>query len=488
MSCFFTWWYSHDLIEIFCRSITDMIPYGDGSDRVVVTFQTGVIVLFENHPEVQNFTVFFDIKDRVAYDDPSELGLFGLAFHPRYRENGYVYVKYTPNGNLDIISRWTKSAEGDFIDMTTEKVLFSLPKEDIMHHGGAPLFGPDGMLYVATGDGIHFAKCYRPSNPAPLLDNLLGKMLRVDVDREEGGKPYAIPADNPFVGQPGAMGEIWAYGIRNPWKFTFDPPTKMIWLADVGYALWEEINIMQQGRDYGWHGREGTHCFYPKPNGTDDTNCPMRPRETLPILDYPHTKEQCKTTPCLYGRAITGGFVYRGTRVPSLSGVYLFSDYDVGTFWMLTPDVSNPYRNTVRRLNPLYPGGKYNHTMRSATFGIDQNAEIYITNWEYPDIFKFARELSPPPIPPPLPPKAWDSAPLWGDNPVPPEPSPAERPSAGPIWPNSTTPNTSPFSLAPQFFDPPFGQRSPVGLQNGASFVKASVIVAVFAAIVSVMC
>lgn len=438
-----------------------MIPYGDGSDRLVVTFQTGVVVLFENAPDVQNYTIFMNMNERVAYDDPSELGLMGVAFHPQYRSNGFVFVKYTPRGNLDIVSRFKKADTAEMVNLASEKIFLSLPKEDIMHHGGAPIFGPDDMLYIGTGEGVHFAKCYRAENPAPLLTNLLGKMLRIDVDREENGKPYGVPQDNPFYGQAGALPEIFAYGLRNPWKFSFDPPTRMIWEADVGYALWEEINIIQQGRDYGWHGREGTHCFYPKAEA-----CALNPRETLPILDYPHTKEQCKTTPCLYGRAITGGFVYRGTRVPSLSGSYLFSDYDVGTFWMLTPDVTNPYRNTVRRIAPMFPGGKYNKTMRSATFGIDLNAEIYLTNWEFPDIFKFARELAPPPIPPPLPPKSWDNVPLWGEDSNPPVARPAVAPLSAPlasplaVSPNGTVP--PPFSAVPQFLVPPYGLRSPV--------------------------
>jgi hypothetical protein len=444
-----------------------MIPYGDGTDRIVVTFQTGIVVLFDNTPDVSTYTVFLDVKDKIAYDDPTEFGLLGLAFHPRYTENGFIYVKYTPKSNVDVLARFTKSATDDAIDIATEKILLTWDKEDAMHHGGSPNFGPDGMLYIAMGDGVHFAKCYRPANPAPLLDNLLGKMLRIDVDREDPGKLYAVPPDNPFFGQGGARGEIYAYGLRNPWKFTFDPPTKMIWLADVGYALWEEINIIAPGRDYGWHGKEGTHCFYPKAEV-----CPLTSnREVLPILDYPHTKEQCKTTPCLYGRAVVGGYVYRGTRVPSLSGAYLFADYDVGTFWILTPDASNPYRNTVRRMAPQFPGGAYKRTMRPSTFGIDMNAEIYLVNWDYPDIFKFSRELTPPPIPPPLPPKSWDNAPLWGET-APPAAAPVDAPPVdSPQWSNSSVPVSPPLSLAPQFLDPPYSIRSPI---SDASELAAS--------------
>jgi glucose/arabinose dehydrogenase len=167
-----------------------------------------------------------------AYDDPSEIGFLGLAFHPNYAQNGYVYTKYTPQANLDFISRFTKSPEGDFLDVASEYIILQLPKEDIMHHGGSPVFGRDGMLWVATGDGVHFSKCYREDNPAPNLGTLLGKMLRIDVDGEANGMKYRIPADNPFVGNKnGIREEIYAYGLRNPWKFTIDPPTQQIWFV-----------------------------------------------------------------------------------------------------------------------------------------------------------------------------------------------------------------------------------------------------------------
>jgi hypothetical protein len=233
--------------------------------------------------------------------------------------------------------------------------------------------------------------------------------------------------------------------------------TIFIRLGDVGYALWEEIDILQQGKDYGWHGREGTHCFYPKAE-----TCPMKPDEVLPIFEYPHTMEQCKTTPCVYGRCVVGGYVYRGTRVPSLSGVYLFAEYDVGTFWMLTPDPQNPWKNNVQRLAPQFAEGKYNRTLRAATFGIDLNSEIYLTNWEWPDIWRFARELAPPPIPAPTS-TNWSNSPLWGDEPT----GAGEIPESSPLemTPLFTTPPTEafePFGASPlPQSEPPTAPRSP---------------------------
>jgi len=257
---------------------------------------------------------FLDLTDRVA--SGGEEGLLGLAFHPNYASNGYFYVDYTHlNDARDtlytLIERYSVSAAPDSADSASHKLILRIVQPYTNHNGGLVMFGPDGMLYIGMGDGGSGGD---PQNRAQNRDSLLGKLLRIDVDN---GDPYAIPPSNPFATSGGAP-EIWALGLRNPWRFAFDRAAGLLYIADVGQDLWEEVDVApagQGGLNYGWPIMEGLHCFRPNPCGTTGL--------VQPAVEYGHANNGC---------SIIGGFVYRGSRAPSLVGQYFYSDYCSG--WM----------------------------------------------------------------------------------------------------------------------------------------------------------
>ena len=254
---------------------------------------------------------FLDITDRVA--SGGEEGLLGLAFHPDYASNGYFYVDYTHLNSVGdtlytLIERYTVSAAPDSADSASHKLILRIVQPYSNHNGGLVMFGPDGMLYIGMGDGGSGGD---PQNRAQDPDSLLGKLLRIDVD---GGDPYASPPNNPYVGRAG-RDEIWAIGLRNPWRFAFDRVAGLLYIADVGQDLWEEVDVApagQGGLNYGWPIMEGLHCFRPNPCSTTGL--------IQPVLEYGHGN----------GCSITGGFVYRGSQAPSLVGHYFYSDYCSG--------------------------------------------------------------------------------------------------------------------------------------------------------------
>ncbi|HEV2145791.1 MAG TPA: PQQ-dependent sugar dehydrogenase [Longimicrobiaceae bacterium] len=259
--------------------------------------------------------LFLDLRGKVVHD--VEQGAFSLAFHPRFASNGHVFVNYTdPAGDIRV-ERYTVGADPDRADPASVKLILHIDHPPTREHfGGELAFGPDGKLYVSVGDGGQGHE-----RNAQDRSTLLGKILRIDVD---AGDPYAIPADNPFVGQAGARGEIWAYGLRNPWRMSFDPEAGLLYVADVGETHWEEVNVVpagQGGLNYGWPRLEGSHCY---PAGT--TGCD-RSGTVLPAVEYPHDG-----TPGAAGSAhptgcsVTGGYVYRGSRMPGLRGHYFYGD------------------------------------------------------------------------------------------------------------------------------------------------------------------
>ena len=273
---------------------------GDGSGRVFVADQHGVVHVVANDPAATETSLFLDITDRVRYNDKSnEEGLLGLAFHPKFRQTGELFAFYTPRdeSGVNVVSRF-RAAPGDptRADPATEERLLKIEKPFWNHDGGTIAFGPDGMLYITHGDG---GSGNDPFDNGQSLASLLGTILRIDVDRRDPGKAYAIPKDNPFVNTEGARPEIWAYGFRNVWRMAFDPKTGRLWAGDVGQNLYEEIDIVERGGNYGWNRREGLHPFGPRGTG---------PRKGLtdPIWEYNHD----------VGRSITGGTVYRGKRLP----------------------------------------------------------------------------------------------------------------------------------------------------------------------------
>lgn len=274
-----------------------------GDPRLFIVEQPGRVRIL--HEGVLRPGAFLDITARVG--SGGERGLLSIAFHPDYASNGYFYVNYTDRAGDTRIERYRVSAVPDSADPASAALVLAVPQPYSNHNGGHILFGPDGYLYVAMGDGGSGGDPHgHGQNPATLL----GALLRLDVD---GGSPYAIPPDNPYAAG-GGRPEIWAIGLRNPWRIAFDPPTGTLWIADVGQGAREEVNAVaadRAGLNYGWNVFEGTSCFRE----------PCDPAGmTMPVHEYPHPD----------GCSITGGFVYRGSALPALTGHYLYSDYCAG--------------------------------------------------------------------------------------------------------------------------------------------------------------
>ena len=325
---------------------------GDGSGRVFVIEQDGRILVFANRHDVKEAKVFLDIRDKVRREHNEE-GLLGLAFHPKFRDNGefFVFHSVTPKGS--VVSRFKVSNDADRADPASQEILLQFAKPYGNHNGGSMKFGPDGFLYIGLGDG---GAGNDPQENGQNLQTLLGKLLRIDVDRKDEGLSYAIPKDNPFTGQARVRGEIWAYGLRNIWRIAFDRESGTLWAADVGQDHHEEVNIIVRGGNYGWNFREGKH---PR----DEKN----PRTAVgdfidPVLDYPRIE----------GKSITGGLVYRGKRLPQLAGAYLYADYISGNMWALRTDGKIVKSNDkIARTSLLI-----------SAFGEDEEGEVYFTAFD----------------------------------------------------------------------------------------------------------
>ncbi len=326
---------------------------GDGTNRIFLATQHGVIHVFPNDPKAKATEVFLDIEKKVVYvDKQNEEGLLGMAFHPNYKKNGEFFVFYTIQGvkQVNVLSRFKVSKDNpNKADPASEEVLLRITRPYWNHDGGTICFGPDGYLYVAVGDG---GAANDPHKNGQNLKTILGNILRIDVDRKDPGKAYAIPKDNPFVGKADALPEIYAYGFRNVWRMGFDRKTGQLWAGDVGQNLYEEINIVTKGGNYGWSIREGLHPF------SDDG---VGPRKDLiePIWEYHHD----------VGKSITGGFVYRGKALPDLVGMYVYADYITGQIWALKYDEAQKRVTANRRIQ-----GASNIIL---SFGDDENGEIY---------------------------------------------------------------------------------------------------------------
>lgn len=337
----------------------------DGSNRVVVPQQQGQIHIFANRPDVKQTQVFLDLSKKVVYkDNENEEGLLGLAFHPKYKENGQFFVYYTPTDtppHTIRVSRFRVSqSDANKTDPASEEELLRIPHPFWNHKGGTICFGPDGCLYIALGDG---GAGNDPLNNAQNLQSHLGKILRIDVDRKDKGRAYAIPQDNPFANviapggkQPIALPEIWAYGLRNVWRMSFDRGTGQLWAADVGQNLWEEVHLISKGGNYGWNLREGKHVFQPAGAGVHSNLID-------PIWEYHHD----------VGKSITGGHVYRGKALPELAGQYLYADYVSGKIWALKYD--DKTKSVVANHPIPYEGAP----LPIISFGEDEPGEVYFT-------------------------------------------------------------------------------------------------------------
>ena len=295
---------------------------GDGTNRVFIASQLGKIYVMPNDQNVTEAKVFLDLTDRVVYKKhENEEGLLGMAFHPNYETNGQLIVYYTTKSarHTSVVSRFRVSDDPNQATRDSEEEILRIKQPFWNHNGGTVIFGPDGYLYVALGDG---GKANDPQNNGQNLQSLLGSILRIDVDRKDENRNYGIPADNPFVGyEDRALPEIWAYGLRNVWRMAFDRDTNLLWAGDVGQDIWEEINIIHRGGNYGWNLREARHNFSPNATG-------LRADLIEPIFEYHHD----------IGKSITGGFVYRGSSIPALQGKYLYADYVSGKVWALSYD------------------------------------------------------------------------------------------------------------------------------------------------------
>jgi glucose/arabinose dehydrogenase len=325
-------------------------------NRWFVVEQAGVVRAFDNDPAVAATSVFIDISDRVR--SGGEAGLLGMALHPDFAANGEVILSYTgdPGGVLtSFISRFRSLDGGQTLDPGSEEILLQVIQDFGNHNGGNIAFGPDGFLYIGLGDG---GSGNDPNDRAQDTTNLLGAMLRIDVD---GTAPYAIPAGNPFAANPHCVQgygadpcpEIFAWGLRNPWRWSFDSDTGLLWAGDVGQSGWEEVDIVRVGENYGWRIREGARCNAAIAADCDATGL------TDPFWEYDHS----------VGSSITGGFVYRGSQVPNLAGYYVFGDFVSGRIWGIPVDGSSGALGLLESSVPI------------AAFGQDNAGELYVVGY-----------------------------------------------------------------------------------------------------------
>ncbi len=344
------------IIESFASGFNRPVDIQNAGDtRLFVVEQDGVIRIVDSSGSI-NSTPFLDIDSRVR-STGNEQGLLGLAFHPNYSSNGLFYVHYTNNSGGSTIAEYAVSSNANVADFNSERVLLTFSQPFSNHNGGAIAFSPiDGFLYIASGDG---GDANDPGDRAQSTGNLLGKILRIDVN---SGNPYAIPADNPFVGTAGAD-EIWAYGIRNPWRISFDSSNGDLWIGDVGQGQIEEINAIPPSRsgdplNLGWRCYEGSML-----NGSvDTTDCPDISTLEFPVAEYLHSGNgpfKC---------SITGGYVYRGSVYPGLVGNYVFADYCSNEIGLAIFDGSD--------WNIVWYGPFDNNNF--STFGVDQSGELYV--------------------------------------------------------------------------------------------------------------
>ncbi|MCG3199780.1 MAG: hypothetical protein GHCLOJNM_04305 [bacterium] len=328
---------------------------GDGSNRLFVVQQRGRIRIIDSSGSVLP-TDFLNLGstglNRVSQSG-SERGLLGLAFHPDYETNGRFFVNYTLNSpapSLDgdtIVAEYTVSANPNVANTTERIILGPIDQPFSNHNGGHLTFGPDGFLYIGLGDGGSGGD---PGNRAQDLNTLLGKMLRIDVDATSPPLEYGIPADNPFIGATPGLDEIYAYGLRNPWRYSFDRLDGRLFCADVGQNLYEEVSLIENGDNLGWRIMEGLHCFSPS------VNCPTAGL-VLPITEYGRDQ----------GSSVTGGYVYRGVENPDLYGLYFFGDFGSGRIWTLAQDPPGTWNRVERRDSPF----------SISSFGEDENGELY---------------------------------------------------------------------------------------------------------------
>jgi glucose/arabinose dehydrogenase len=331
----------------------------DGSKRFFVLEREGRIRVADADGQLRS-TPFLDLSQNTSTG--TEQGLLGLAFHPAFAQNGFVYVDYTDNDAAVQIVRYTVAPGADQVDPATVSTVMAIPKKSKFHNGGTLAFGPDGLLYVALGDD-------EASDKAQDLSSIYGKILRIDID---SAQPYAIPPSNPFVGREGARGEVWSYGFRNPWRMSFDRSTGDLWIGDVGEAHAEEIDLQlassQGGENYGWPLNEGSECM--EPDRCHDSGL------VAPLVTYGHDMT------C----AVVGGYVYRGPSAPGLMGTYIFGDLCTGGVFAAREGAAQGWTRVELGFQPI----------KISSFGEDPTGDVYVVDLQGGVIYKIMDGSIPP--------------------------------------------------------------------------------------------
>ncbi|MCB0283629.1 MAG: PQQ-dependent sugar dehydrogenase [Calditrichaeota bacterium] len=351
--------YSGEIREINIQRVFENVSFtnplflthsGDKTNRIFVVQNSGQILVFPNNPDIQQSKIFLDIRTRVT--SGGEKGLLGLAFHPSYSLNGKFYVSYTTGNLKSRISEFSVSENPDSADAESERILLEVNQPQGNHNGGMIAFGKDGYLYISFGDGGGGGDPYHNGQDPKTL---LGAILRIDVNGTQDTLQYKIPEDNPFTdAADGSRHEIFAYGLRNPWRFSFDRATGMLWCGDVGQGQWEEVDIIRKGQNYGWNVMEGFHCYGSSSCDTSGLS--------LPIVEYSHSE----------GYSITGGYVYRGDEQNHLYGTYIYGDYGTRLIWGLRYDNNQLLDNKIIGQSPS----------PISSFGEDESGEVYVVGYD----------------------------------------------------------------------------------------------------------
>lgn len=327
---------------------------GDGSGRLFIVEQGGIIYVTDKTGDLME--IFLDVSSLVSAEANrntyTERGLLGLAFHPGYARNGTFFINYTDRQGTTVVARYRVSSNNpNAADPNSAEIILTQPQPYPNHNGGHLAFGRDGYLYISLGDG---GSAGDPQGNGQDMNTLLGKILRIDVNGTTG---YTVPPTNPFA-SGGGLPEIWAYGVRNVWRFSFDRATGDLYLGDVGQNQWEEINFQPAtshgGENYGWNGYEGTHVFQQRS---------VARNAVMPIAEYQHGANGC---------SVTGGYVYRGEQLPQLQGVYLYGDYCSGRIWIAYRDPSGAWQSRVFMDSGL----------QISSFGEDETGELYIVDYQ----------------------------------------------------------------------------------------------------------
>ena len=347
----------------------------DGSGRSLLVLQGGKVLMVPSEFKGKEIRTFLEISSEEMIVKDFEEGLLGLVFHPQYRSNGLFYLYHTlqePKRSV-LVERRMKDRKKLLLDETHHRTLIEIEQPYWNHNSGVPEFGPDGYLYLSTGDG---GKANDPHDFSQNTFSLLGKVLRIDVDKTEGALKYGIPEDNPFKNKPGFRGEIWTIGMRNPWRLHWDIPSKTLYCADVGQHMKEEINLIQKGGNYGWSFREGTEAFSLKNR---------KPSEEIqfidPVFEYGHDE----------GTSVSGGIVYRGSKHPELYGHYIFGDWGTGKCWAIevknNRTVSKKYiefmlDGEVINDLPKFVNGKPESPFKPVNFCMSAENELVLLDWQ----------------------------------------------------------------------------------------------------------